>query len=276
MYKIGTFLYSLERAVDEQKARDIDEAMYKAAESGVSAIDIPCTIVDSYSENNLNALINKNGMSIASVHCAYPVNYKSIDAYRKSVEEYKLAADFAKEMKSPYLMLVPQTPDDYKTLDFIKFRQGARNLIGEIASYCADIGIVPTIEDYSDRTNVCGRTDAIKYLLDKNPKLMFTYDSGNFVLAGYNEVETAQIFADRTVYVHLKDLVYDEEHFEFVRDGIAYDSVAIGDGFLRIKEALDILRDGKFKEGTITIESGYEYDSFEKMLKSAQYLKEIL
>jgi len=276
MHKIGTFFYSLERAVSEDRARDIDEAMYKAVNAGICQIDVHSEIANYYDINYLCAAMKKNGMTTASIHCAKPINYESDEGYKQSLEDYKQAAEFAKDMGSSYFMMVPQMPLDFKKRDFIKFRGKARELISELTDYSVSIGLTPTIEDYSVRTSVCGRLEDIKYLLDKNPKLMFTYDSGNFILSGYDELVGAQLFAERTVYVHLKDLVYDEECVEFVSDGIAYDSVALGSGFLRIEKALNILKNGCFKNGTVTIESGMTYNSFEKMINSARYLKEIL
>lgn len=276
MYKIGTFFYSLEKAVPEGKAKDIDEAMYKAAKAGITHIDMHSEMEEFYDIKYLNEIMKKNGMSIASIHCAKPAQYKDELSYRKSADDFKRAAEFACMLKSPYFMIVPQKPLGYKERDFIKFRSCARELIGELSEYVSGLGITPTIEDYSFKTTAYGRLEDIKLLLDTNPKLMFTYDSGNFVLAGNDELTGAQLFSDRTVYVHMKDLSYDEERVEFVRDGVAYDSVAIGSGFLRIKKALDILKNGRFTEGVVTIESGYTYDSFEKMINSAQYLKEVL
>lgn len=40
MYNIGTFFYALENAVSEGALKDINEAMYKSAEAGISHIDM--------------------------------------------------------------------------------------------------------------------------------------------------------------------------------------------------------------------------------------------
>lgn len=276
MYNIGTFFYHLENAVSEGKARDLDEAMHIAAAAGITHIDMHIGASELHGINYLKDIMKKNGMRTASVHCAKAAHYKSEALYAQSIEGFCADAEFAREMGSPFFMLVPQAPPDFKEREFVAFRESARRLIGELCTICDGMGLVPTIEDYSSKNTAYGRPEDIKLLLDKNPELMFTYDSGNFVLAGNDELCGAQIFADRTVYVHLKDLSYDEVRTEFVRDGVAYGAEAIGDGFIRTKKALDILKDGRFKEGTVTIESGYVYDSFDKMLKSANYLQQIL
>ena len=59
MYKIGTCLYSLEKAVGEGKARDLDEAMYKAAKEGITHIDVHSEIGDYYDINYLCGVMKK-------------------------------------------------------------------------------------------------------------------------------------------------------------------------------------------------------------------------
>lgn len=276
MYKIGSFFYSVERALELGEIKDYDEGLFRFANAGITGIEIEAEIGARLNLDEILSAMKKNGIVFHTIHTAYPAFYNDEETYQKSLEHYKKAMDFTAEMNCPIIMLVPQKPGNSPETDFIKFRNSARRLIGDMCVYSRTSSVIPTIEDYSFKTAAYGTYKDIKYLLDHNPELMFTYDSGNFALAGNDEYEGACLFADRTVGVHLKDLVYDEVNVEYVRDGVAYNSVAIGDGMLRNKEALRILKQGRFKEGSIIIETGYTYNCFENALKSADYIKSIL
>ena len=275
MYKIGSFFYSVERALELGEIKDYDEGLFRFAQAGISGIQVEAEIAERINFEELLSAMKKNGIEFHTIHTAFPAYYNDEEGYNKSLEHYKKAMDFTEEMNCPIIMLVPQKPGGSEQ-EFIKFRNTARRLIGDMCVYSRSKSVIPTIEDYSFKTAAYGTYKDIKYLLDHNPELMFTYDSGNFALAGNDEYEGACLFADRTVGVHFKDLVYDEEHIEYVRDGVSYNSVAIGDGMLRNKEALSVLKQGKFKEGSIIIETGYTYNCFENTLKSADYIKSIL
>lgn len=276
VYKIGSFFYSVESALELGEIRDYDEGLFRFANAGITGIQVEAEIGDRINLTELLNAMKNNGIEFHTIHTAFSCGYKDEDSYQKSLEHYKNAMKFAGEMNSPILMMVPQKPAGYVDYDYIKFRSAVRRLIGDMCEFSRAATITPTIEDYSFKSAAYGLFSDIKYLLDHNPELMFTYDSGNFVLAGNDELEGAHLFADRTVSVHFKDLVYDEEHIEFVRDGVCYNSVAIGDGMLRNKKALEVLKRGRFKEGSVIIETGYIYNCFENTLKSADYIKTIL
>lgn len=273
MYKIGSFFYSVERALELGEIKDYDEGLFRFANAGISGIEVEAEIVNRINFDELLSAMKKNGIEFHTIHTAFPAHYDSEEHYAESIEHYKNAMKFTEEKKCPILMMVPQKPSYYTDYDYVKFRNTAWKLIGEMSEYSKCTVVTPTIEDFSFKTAAYGLFKDIQYLLDTNPALMFTYDSGNFALAGNDEVEGAKLFADRTVGVHFKDLVYDEKNIEYVRDGVCYNSVAIGDGFLKNKEALDILKAGNFKEGSVIIETGYTYNCFENTLKSAHYIK---
>ncbi len=276
MYEIGSFFYSVERALELNEIKDYDEGLFRFASAGITGIEIEAEITNRINFTELLNAMKKNGIKFHTIHTAYPSHYKDEDSYQDSVERYKKAMKFTEEMNCPILMMVPQKPSYYTDYDYIKFRSAARRLIGDMSEFSKTTAVTPTIEDFSFKTAAYGLFSDIKYLLDRNPELMFTYDSGNFALAGNDEIEGAYLFADRTVGVHLKDIVYDEVNVEYVRDGVAYNSVAIGDGMLRNKRALDIIKEGRFKEGSVIIETGYTYNCFDNTLKSAEYIKRIL
>jgi len=60
-----------------------------------------------------------------------------------------------------------------------------------------------------------------------------------------------------------------------VRDGVAYDSLDLGGGYLKLKEVLTYLQN-KGYQGTVVIEINGIPDVFDRAMQSAVYLKSIL
>ena len=187
----------------------------------------------------------------------------------------KEAIDKAIYVNSPFFMSVPQRPEDFDEADDKAFREASRAQITELCDYVKNKPIKVTVEDYSTLEQPYATFEDIDTVLNANPTLGFTYDSGNFPLAGFDEIEGLKRYIDRTVYVHLKDMKVVKEPTNICRRGEYYDNPALGGGELNIIEALKILKSAGYT-GTLTLEMNSPTERFIRTVKSAEWIKKVL
>ncbi len=271
MYKIGSFFGQLNAGVREGLARDVDEALAKGREHGIVELDFNSKEIN----DDTNAMLARAGMQAASVHGFAPLEFDTREKYIASLDYMKNAINKAVSIGSPYFMNVPQIPAGLpaeKQGDYVK---ALREQFHDLCEYAKDLPITVTVEDFSVKKSAYASIEDIKYLLDNNPTLMFTYDSGNFPLAGVDEIEGLKAFIDRVVYVHLKDLkVTDGEGL--LRDGVVYDSLELGGGFVKNAEAMKIINASGWTHGTVTVEVNSEFDIFKRTIESADWLADLI
>lgn len=271
MYDIGTFYCQLFAGIREGAARDIDEAFALARSHGITDVDFNAKEIDA----DTSALLARTGMCAASVHGTVVCDFENRERYLASLDGMKRAMNKALSVESPYFMCVPLAPSDMTPDKADDFKKAVRELIANVCEYAKNLPITVTVENYLRNDIPFSAYDDIAWLLENNTSLMFTYDSGNFILAGQDELEGARRFSDRTVYVHLKDLALTSgEGME--RSGKVYASTYLGGGFVRNIEALKVLRAAGFERGTLTLEVNSSLECFSRTLKSKEWLDAVL
>lgn len=274
MYKIGAFYCQIAAGIKEAGLSDIKAAFEFAHSNGITELDFSSKEVG----EGTAELLRATDMHAASVHGYLPLEFKTDALYNESLKNMCDAIDKAISVGSPYFMSVPQPPKGMDEADRPAFIEAVRAQFADICGYVKNKPITITVEDFSLADSGYGTFEDIDYLLNNNPTLMFTYDSGNFPLAGIDEVEGAKRYTDRTVYVHLKDLkVVDEtDPSPILRMGKYFDSLELGGGYLKNLEALRILKAAGYTEGVITIEVNSSYDRLSRTLTSVGWLRQAL
>ena len=271
MAELGAFYHQIVAGVYEKNIT-LEQAMDEMYAHGITQTDINSDYLCAEEPEAFAARLKAHGLGIASVHGHISCDTSSKKALRASIEEMKRRMLLAKRAGSPRFMIVPQKADTYQEENNDGFVKGIKQLFEELALYGTELGVQATVENYSRRDIPYSSFAEIEDLLKSNPHLRYTYDSGNFVLAGFNELVGARIFADKTVYVHLKDLkpVAESDNDEplILRDGVYYKSPALNEGIVRNEEAVDYLMSNGY-DGVFTIEMDAEGNVFEKTLVSA-------
>lgn len=271
--EIGSF-YSHIQAAEWERGLSLSDALTIARSHGVTAIDVWAGDFETIPPEELRQILKEHGMRVCSVHGYTVCDVQNRAAINASVKQMKQQMRNALLAGSPYFMIVPQKAESYEESEREQFVEGIREIFVQLASYGKEIGIQATVENISDVFYPYASFDDIRWYLENIPDIRYTYDSGNFTLAGFDELEGAKIFADKTVYVHLKDVEVVPES-DLVRNGICYEGPAIDDGIVKNQEAVEYLK-RKGYDGVLTIEICSEEDTFHKMLLSAdRYAKYI-
>lgn len=278
--EIGAFLcdFMYEKDMEKYGFKTVFDAIRVGVEHGITAIDLPCSMYltnGRFNPEELRDGIERAGAHISSAHAVVRCDYTSDDSVNKGVSELKNAMELAKRAGAPNFMMVflPIDDSDYSIKE--QFKAQVRRVMPELTAYAEQVGITPTIEDYSALLYPYATFEDIGWLLEHNPSLRFNYDSGNFPLAFADELEGARLFADKTTHVHLKDLVKSKESGLFLRGDTYYDSVVLGEGYLKNREALTCLKNAGYNGAVIIEICPVDDYMLEGVLKSAEYLKRV-
>ena len=156
-------------------------------------------------------------------------------------EMEEIALNFVKEYGYDRLLLVPGLMAEGSTPEE---RDAARQRIAAFTGKAAAQGVRVMIEDYDNPRSLCFNTVRIVSLLTLSENMEVVFDTGNFLFAGDDVMESYPHFRERIGHVHLKDRVSpDDMHCVPAGSGcipmeeIVHDLVATGyDGWLTVEQ----------------------------------------
>ena len=274
MIELGAFYCQIESGV-RQKGLTLDEALCEAKKHSIKWVDVDSDCFYKTSPKEFSENLKKHGIGISSVYGLTVCDVSSDKKIDDAIKSMKERMEFAKTAGSQFFMIVPQAAPNYTEDMKDEFVKGFRRLFSEVAKYGKEIGIQATVENFSLISLPYTSFDDIRWLLENIPEIMYTYDSGNYTLAGFDELDGAKMFFDRTVYAHFKDVEVVKEKTPFLYDGLYYDGPALDDGIVKNNEVLEFFKEKGF-DGIITIEICSANNEFEKLMISAdRYIEKI-
>ena len=274
MIELGAFYSQVEAGICE-KGLSLDEALSEAGKHSIKWVDVNSDYFYKTPPEEFAKRLEKHGIGISSVFGLTECDVSSGERIDEAIRSMKERMEFAKIAGSKFFMIVPQAAPNYREDMKDEFVNGFRRLFSEVARYGKEIGIQATVENFSLISLPYTSFDDIRWLLENIPEIMYTYDSGNYTLAGFDEVEGAKMFYDRTVYSHFKDVEVVKEKTCFLYDGLYYDGPALDDGIVKNNEVLEFFKE-KGYDGIITIEICSANNEFEKLMISAdRYIEKI-
>jgi len=272
MIKIGVFYQQIEAAVKE-KGLTIEKAMDELREHGVTYVDVDSNYLLKEKPEVFSERLKEHGIHIISVHSDSCCDVNSEETLCESIEEMKKRMMLAKRAESKFFMIVPDKAQSFCEEQSEKFALGVRRMLKELAAYGKEIGMQATIENYSVRDFPYTSFDSIDWILRNIPDISYTYDSGNYLLAGFNELVGAKTFFDKTVYAHLKEVKPVEYETPLLKDGVYYYKVPFGEGIVNNFGVVDYYLENGY-DGVFTVEMYNTDNTYAKTLLSVDRLQE--
>jgi len=271
--ELGIFYCQLLSAEKEQGVK-YEDAIAKAQSLGITAIDLDVTYIYQTVPEVLKEHLAQYGMHVSSVHSAAQCSVSPDGCIHFGLERMKEDIRRAKRVGSPRFMAVPQLPDDYKPENRKLYVDGFRKLFKKLAVYGKEIGVQVTVEDFSTTSVPYASFEDLDWLMDNIPELMFTFDSGNFHLAGFDEMKALEKYTDRTVYLHLKGILKVDYETDILRDGHYFEIMDLGTGVVDNKAIYDHFRSVGY-DGVIIMECNFS-DQYNRTLKSVDFMNSIM
>ncbi len=251
------------------------EALTKLHKLGYEGIDCDYDSIQSKGTGYFKELCSL-GFQISSIYAVFD--------FARSIDEAKVSSllNFAKELDCRRVMIIPGffteasvTPDG-RELEMQKVISGVRF----VTEKAKNTHITVTIEDYDLISSPCCRSTDLLRILDEIPELKFTFDTGNFHYIGEDALALAELFAERTAHIHLKDrsnlsLTDGDEAVPCYDGKLMYPS-PVGKGIIPIGELLKILKPHVGDNGFAVAEmfGSADYESY--LEQSTDFLKSII
>lgn len=208
------------------------------------------------------------GLKCASCYCFADCGLPD-DEYDKYILECIKAA---KEVGSPYLMIVPGSCPD--TRDRAKEVPLIAEHLERAAALAAPYGITITFENFSQPIYAFSTPDEISAILKAAPSVYYTYDSGNFMLMNFDS-KAGLPFAARTRHCHFKDYHLTSEELPDIppqADGKRLQGATIGGGDARNDEITEALHAAGY-DGALTVELHRIRVDFAAVAESVKWVK---
>ena len=186
------------RTVAQQEGISFREAATKVREIGYEGVDM----------NVLQALENSEEMrildSLGFKHaCAIAdIDYCSGD--QPEMEERVMIALEYRRREFDQLLLVPGLMPEGST---VEEREAVRARIAAFVLKAREEGLTVMVEDYDNLHSPCYNTELLDSLFALSPKLGLVFDTGNFLFAGEDALESLAHLSEYIGHVHLKDRV---------------------------------------------------------------------
>lgn len=221
--------------------KTIEEAIEYFFDLGVKSMDFSLGSIQAreISYSYVKNLYRKYDLYCDSVCEEIKFNNKSRDELR---ELSKIYLEKCAELNSPVFMPVPEikVSTDKKEERLEQLKRVTQYLC-DTAEISKKYGVITAIENYSDTRVPISYVSDISYILQNAPMVKYVFDTGNFWFGGSDMRDACISFADKTVYVHLKDLRENSSGYLKI-SGRCADSVPIGNGNLPVYETVNILK----------------------------------
>lgn len=256
----------------EQTGKSVDEVLGLVRNFGIDAVELGRDEIGSDSKK-LQEQLRKAGIAVSSI-------YETFDfGHAPDAEPGLELIDTAYDFGASKVLVIPgfiETSASEEERNLALQRMAAA--LNIICDYADEKGITVTMEDFDDSRAPYASSDELVWFLSQVPKLGCTFDTGNFIYAGENELDAFGKLVDRTVHVHCKDRSLDEQNGGTVKitlNGTCLYPSPAGLGMIRIHEIIKRLEMLGYDD-TLVIEHFDSVDQLAYMEQSAKWLQSIL
>ena len=294
--RLSIFYEHLREAM-EQTGKSLEELLAEARKAGIRGVEMEFSTLVQKPE--LNRIIKNAGMEISNLYQFFDFGNR----YAAGMHTGRKMIDTAKAMGIQRVMIIPGflAPEQAKDLNKASasyeetnaYMNGIaeilamRDAIAELTEYAAERGIMVSMEDFDAFDSPIARMNPIKWFLTQVPGLKHTLDMGNYVFSNESAEEAYELFKDQIGHVHCKDRGEEKEEDPKIWEGLGIPygeellhrrgikPVPVGDGYMPIAKLVQKLKDQGY-QGYLAIEHFGALDQLGFMLKSAEYLQELL
>ncbi len=172
-------------------------------------------------------------------------------------DSWREIIDSAKHLGASNVLIIPgMIPEEEKSQKDILIRN-MKTAMTRAVRYGQEQGIAVSMEDFDGLAAPFCTIAGLNEFLTDVPGLACSFDTGNFIMYGEDELEAFRLFRDKLCTVHLKDrrkeARYPDDSAKICADGGLVFAAEAGNGYIRIKEILDLLKEQDYP-GNVIVE----------------------
>ena len=259
--KISVFYHHIAEAA-AQSGREIRDVIRYARSLGIKWAEMD------FSAISAAEMLKSEGMEISSIYAFYDFGNNPDGSVGFG------HIDRAAEIGCEKIMIIPGF---YSSADGAVREKERENMLAamrEMCAYAHSKGITPTIEDFDDSKSPIATARQMLWFAERIPELKITFDTGNFMFSGEDELTAFGLLKDRIAHVHCKDRTFSKNSGEpkAAADGRIMYPAAVGCGDIKMSEIISELERGGYG-GIYVIEHFGAENQLEYMKKSADFLR---
>lgn len=266
--RISVF-YSHILSASEQTGLSVSRILNRVREFGIEAVELDLDQVTP-SRESMKDQLEQSGISVASMYAFFDFGSDP------NVESGFRFIDTAEYLGAAKVLVIPgfinESAGDEERASAL---QRMAIALKEMCDYAERKHIVVTLEDFDDSTAPFSSSDELLWFMEQVPKLRCTFDTGNFIYRGEDELEAFEKLKDYIVHVHCKDRSLDEHNGgmpKIATNGTHLFPSPVGYGRIPIEEILTRLIVRGYDD-TLAIEHFDAVDQMLYMEQSAVWLR---
>lgn len=267
MMRISVF-YSHILAASEQRGLTVDEVLRRVREFGIAAVELDLDQVMP-SKEAMKASLEQADLSVASMYAFFDFGNDS------NPEPGLKFLDTAEYLGAGKILVIPGFIEESAGIEErAKALQSMAAALREMCEYAEQKNILVTLEDFDDIRAPFSSSDELLWFMEQVPKLGCTFDTGNFLYRGEDELVAFEKLKARIVHVHCKDRSLDEQDGvapKITTEGTWLFPSPVGYGCIRMEEILNRLRAIGYND-TLAIEHFDAMDELSYIEQSAEWL----
>ncbi|MCK9223128.1 MAG: sugar phosphate isomerase/epimerase [Limnochordia bacterium] len=275
--KLAVMLMSFEQELKSNEMTVFD-VIDCCVELGLHGIEFSNREIAQIPEQQLRSHLEQAGLELAMYIIITDFVSLNQDVLAQTVSEVNREIDKGHRLGARQVLLVPGNPKP-GILDE-EGREAIARGLQDCASYGKMRGIKVTNENFGAHATFRGRIEQMEEFLRKAPDSWFTYDDGNFLLAGQDPLNALECLSSRMVHVHLKDWIIVDDPLVGVfpmahRPGYFYKEAIVGEGVVPTTEIVAALKKMEFP-GFLSIEHGGTIPGKEGLARAVAYLRPLM
>jgi len=246
----------------QQTGKSRQEILTLIHEAGITGLEMD--IVDITDVSQLKEELKATDMQISSICGTYH--------FEKTGQADLQLVDVAEQLGVKKIMPVPGFFSEQISLE--KARENCEVALNELVDYADKKGIKVSIEDYDSATSVVMDSKCMRWFGDRIKNLYYTFDSGNFLFSGEDELAAFDALQEKIIHFHAKDralIKMAQADSKKTLDGKMMYATSVGAGVIQMEKLLKKLDSIGYTDW-LTIEHFGAADQLEAMLDSARWL----
>ncbi len=266
--QISVFYDHIQEA-SQQSGLSLQKILSLVHSFGIDALECSIDAVKG-NESSMRSMFEAAGLQVS---CLYGTFQLAKHPNQKEVYEF---IDSAARIGCDKVLIIPGfiSPNALSFLRKHAMRKMASSLT-KLCDYAAHKHITVTMEDFDDCIAPFSTDEELLWFLKEVPFLSCTFDTGNFIYQGIDELQAFQKLRDKIVHIHCKDRALFGVSGEIPKitvEGQYLYTASVGDGCIPMKKIFDLLHTIGY-DGTLAIEHFGAPDQLAYLRKSAAWIR---
>lgn len=271
--KIGMFLHQLFVMQNQLGCKTLSEVLARPELAGLQCVDADSRHFDVRPIGRIKKQLDDNGIAVSSMYCDIKLDLVKARGAAAMSDEIDTHLERCAMLDTNIFMPVPLFHGEMSRED--KQAQ-ILDFLAVTAERSRAMGITTVLENFSRQDSTIASIEDMKFYLDRIPQLQYVLDTGSFWISQSCDPYAACVaLLDRTIHVHLKDILPVEVNPPKQMYGRGFDHAVSTEGIAHIREIVAELDKAGY-DGTLSIELITNDDPLGKTQRSIRNLQQII